>query len=189
MVNSDIVLCFRWVSKTQHALKCCRTRSWEPIVHQQVKNSQYQRSYFKWGKRCALYNVKGCKRHRTIIYSTVAVFSVIIYSDIRHTIIFFEMVNYGICKWSNKTVYREWCYRGIMPTVKREMHAHSEMKGGRSHIRVTKQQPYHFPSLLNALILCCKGNSWGKCSKLFNKSQISLTLTWQNLITWRRRNF
>ena len=34
------------------------------------------------------------------------------------------------------------------------------------------KQPYHFPSLLNALILCCKGNSWGKCPKRFNKSDI-----------------
>jgi len=45
----------------------------------------------------------------------------------------FGTVNYGICKRSAKTVYREWCYRGVMPTVKRERHAQSEMKGGRSH--------------------------------------------------------
>jgi len=50
MVNNDTMLCLQWVIKTHQALKCCRTRSWEPTVHQQVKNSQYQRSYFNEGR-------------------------------------------------------------------------------------------------------------------------------------------
>jgi len=66
MINRDTVLRLRWVRKTQHALKCSRTCSWEPTVQQQVKNSHYQRSYCKWGKSCALYNVKGSNRHWTV---------------------------------------------------------------------------------------------------------------------------
>lgn len=143
MVNSDTVLYLRWVSKTQ----CYLTRSWEPIFHQQVKNSQYQRSHFKWGTSCAFYNIKGSKRHLIVICSTVADLSVFIYSDIRQTVIFSEM---WIMEFVNGQPRR--CTENDATGKKSQQYKYKGMLNRRSHVRVTKQQTYHFPSLLNALI-------------------------------------